>query len=72
MLRAIKIVNKHYKTSASSEIMHGNFCSYLSFSKRRFCRNLANPRFIVLNLYICIFLGFVPNNKVKEKGALSK
>lgn len=71
MLRAIKIVNKHYKTSASSEIMHAKFCSYLNFSKRKFCRNLANPRFIILNLYIRIFLGFVPNNKVKEKGALS-
>lgn len=67
MLRAIKIVNKHYKTFVSDKIMHVNFCSYLNFSKRRICRNLANPRFIILNLYIRIFAGLVPNNEAKER-----
>jgi len=67
MLEAIKIVNKHYKIFASYEIMHGNFCSYLDFSKRRICRSLTSSRFIVLNLYICIFPGLVPNNEAKRK-----
>lgn len=71
MLRAIQIVDKNYKTFASYEILHASFCSYLNFSKRRICRNLANPRFITLNLYIHIFPDFVPNNEAKEKGALS-
>lgn len=45
------------------------YSSYLNFAK--FLQILlANPRFIILNLYICIFPGFVPSNEAKEESTL--
>lgn len=45
------------------------YLSYLNFAKFLQVLLLANPRFIILNLYMCIFPGFVPSNEAKEEDA---